>query len=190
MRTHRGHEVFYDCAYAAKLLKSWCPGAESNHRHRDFQSRALPTELPGRRAGPVGPLSKARALYRLESILSRTPRHAQFGTTRRRSYAQGRTEPLFQLDTVAQRQHPGRLLSYEHAGEKCPVEGLHTLREVDQCILVAHVQTHPNAARPGNSDEVHAALRVARLHAGLAINAIVENNDGEIARLLDANGRQ
>jgi hypothetical protein len=27
----------------------WCPGAESNHRHCDFQSHALPTELPGRR---------------------------------------------------------------------------------------------------------------------------------------------
>jgi hypothetical protein len=26
----------------------WCPGAESNHRHEDFQSSALPTELPGR----------------------------------------------------------------------------------------------------------------------------------------------
>src|SRR3954452_13835278 len=26
---------------------AWCPGAESNHRHCDFQSHALPTELPG-----------------------------------------------------------------------------------------------------------------------------------------------
>src|SRR5205085_3160845 len=26
----------------------WCPGTGSNRRHRDFQSRALPTELPGR----------------------------------------------------------------------------------------------------------------------------------------------
>ena len=24
----------------------WCLGAESNHRHEDFQSSALPTELP------------------------------------------------------------------------------------------------------------------------------------------------
>ena len=29
-------------------LVGWCPGAESNHRHCDFQSHALPTELPGR----------------------------------------------------------------------------------------------------------------------------------------------
>src|SRR5690242_18112405 len=28
----------------------WCPGAELNHRHADFQSAALPTELPGQRA--------------------------------------------------------------------------------------------------------------------------------------------
>ena len=26
--------------------KKWCLGAESNHRHGDFQSPALPTELP------------------------------------------------------------------------------------------------------------------------------------------------
>ena len=32
----------------------WCPGAESNHRHADFQSAALPTELPGHPRGPRG----------------------------------------------------------------------------------------------------------------------------------------
>ena len=31
-------------------MKKWWPGAESNCRHVDFQSTALPTELPGRRA--------------------------------------------------------------------------------------------------------------------------------------------
>src|SRR5262249_39559214 len=31
-------------------IKSWCPGAELNHRHLHFQCSALPTELPGRRA--------------------------------------------------------------------------------------------------------------------------------------------
>src|SRR5262249_25678569 len=30
--------------------RTWCPGGESNHRHCDFQSHALPTELPGRAA--------------------------------------------------------------------------------------------------------------------------------------------
>ena len=29
--------------------KIWCPEADSNHRHADFQSAALPTELSGRR---------------------------------------------------------------------------------------------------------------------------------------------
>ena len=30
-----------------ELRKSWWPEVESNHRHRDFQSLALPTELSG-----------------------------------------------------------------------------------------------------------------------------------------------
>src|SRR5262249_59435553 len=74
--------------------------------------------------------------------------------------------------------------------EKCLVESLQPLRKVGQGTFLAHVETRRNAASPGHSDEVHPALRVARLHAGLAINAIIENNDGEIARLLDADGRQ
>ena len=34
----------------------WCPGADLNHRHEDFQSTALPLSYPGtgRRFGVVG----------------------------------------------------------------------------------------------------------------------------------------
>jgi hypothetical protein len=40
----------------------WCPGAGSNHRHCDFQSHALPTELPGHTRRPQRPCE--RAVYR------------------------------------------------------------------------------------------------------------------------------
>src|SRR5688500_4004180 len=44
----------------------WWPGTESNRRHGDFQSPALPTELPGQRAahdtgGPGSQASSGRA---------------------------------------------------------------------------------------------------------------------------------
>ena len=50
-----------DIGYKLLILK-WCPGAESNHRHCDFQSHALPTELPGR-TGDAGGVP-AGAAYR------------------------------------------------------------------------------------------------------------------------------
>ena len=34
-----------------------CPGAGSNHRHVDFQSTALPTELPGQQ-GQIAPVTE------------------------------------------------------------------------------------------------------------------------------------
>ena len=33
-------------SFIAQIM-GWCPDAESNHGHRDFQSLALPTELSG-----------------------------------------------------------------------------------------------------------------------------------------------
>ena len=36
-------------AWRRRHIFLWCPEAESNHRHEDFQSSALPTELSGPR---------------------------------------------------------------------------------------------------------------------------------------------
>jgi hypothetical protein len=44
------------------LRKPWCPGEELNHRHRDFQSRALPTELPGLTSRSFGKAHEAAQL--------------------------------------------------------------------------------------------------------------------------------
>ena len=41
---HLGKVALYQMSYARR----WCPEPESNQRHGDFQSPALPTELSGR----------------------------------------------------------------------------------------------------------------------------------------------
>ena len=48
-RTHNlliTSQLLCQLSYTSKFLKKWCLRAESNHRQRDFQSLALPTELP------------------------------------------------------------------------------------------------------------------------------------------------
>ena len=40
---HLGKVALYQMSYA----RIWCPEPESNQRHVDFQSTALPTELSG-----------------------------------------------------------------------------------------------------------------------------------------------
>ena len=47
---HLGKVALYQLSYYRK----WCLGAESNHRHVDFQSTALPTELPRHHGDPEG----------------------------------------------------------------------------------------------------------------------------------------
>ena len=47
---HLGKVALYQMSYARK----WCPEPESNQRHGDFQSPALPTELQRRMATRKG----------------------------------------------------------------------------------------------------------------------------------------
>jgi hypothetical protein len=47
------------CFQDKGLKATWCPGAGSNHRHCDFQSHALPTELPGQVPGRGARLGSA-----------------------------------------------------------------------------------------------------------------------------------
>jgi hypothetical protein len=50
----------------------WCPGAESNHRHCDFQSHALPTELPGRPTSVREPFVRGRVYSPPDLSVSRS----------------------------------------------------------------------------------------------------------------------
>jgi hypothetical protein len=50
----RGHKGGFETDQSAQIpdviqvfVDKWCPGAESNHRHEDFQSTALPLSYPG-----------------------------------------------------------------------------------------------------------------------------------------------
>ena len=51
MPPRNGHQDRTRQRELSYCLEKWCPGAESNHRHADFQSAALPLSYPG---GPWG----------------------------------------------------------------------------------------------------------------------------------------
>jgi hypothetical protein len=60
--------------HCCELSKCWWPGAESNCRHADFQSAALPTELPGlilNQSANVGFVCKSRIIANIMAILQR-----------------------------------------------------------------------------------------------------------------------
>jgi hypothetical protein len=78
----------YGSMIETETLKKWWPGSESNQRHADFQSAALPTELPGHaatcvhpwRADPARPSMAGRSAARMSTGHSRNPRLARCST--------------------------------------------------------------------------------------------------------------
>src|SRR3954453_18051588 len=89
---------------------AWCPGAESNHRHCDFQSHALPTELPGRRprAKPTGQRSAG-----VIEAASRTVQNAPSSLEPER-----RPEPPLDRDAIALRQHARWIVGLDRDASK------------------------------------------------------------------------
>ena len=109
-------EIFPENGICSKYLIYWCPGAESNHRHHDFQSCALPTELPGRRTGPNGPLQQSAGRYKDSNPHCPERPSARGGLL---PEAKRGAEPLLQRHAVTHRKHPGRLIGCNlNASEK------------------------------------------------------------------------
>src|SRR5262245_4668953 len=98
-------------------------------------------------------------------------------------------EAALDLPAVATGTHSGDIIglhahldkdgTFDRVGQMTRVRDV-TLRSDKSCIV--------EAASFGNRDKIDAGIRVTRLHAGLAVMAIVQDKHGEICRLLDANG--
>src|SRR5262245_22573010 len=62
----------------AHRVWGWWPGTESNRRHADFQSAALPAELPGRGRNPHSSTARGRGSTRA-AIREAAARYAILG---------------------------------------------------------------------------------------------------------------
>ena len=118
----------------------WCPGAESNHRHCDFQSHALPTELPGRlapsrRSGwrligaglrlvqrERGTISRGAALLRTPSASASRHQYAAVETAMHRAATYGRSRVHARLVVASLPPSRGSPRSWRASGRGRPAD--------------------------------------------------------------------
>ena len=104
--------------------RNWCPGAESNHRHADFQSAALPTELPGHpghsvNGCPGGRMAPEVVGFIVDIELSVQSRRAANRTSRGRSVPKGSPDRL--VPGFSPQHPPGALAPWDGRANPLPV---------------------------------------------------------------------
>jgi hypothetical protein len=158
----------------------WCPGPESNQRHCDFQSHALPTELPGQFAYAGNRQDAKTASYRwwLGRLSSSHSRLRHRGRERRSQLSSSRSagglEPgakvpssVSELSSVASRLVPAitypppsqrdRSMSAQRFEQNGRYSGTVGLRHVGQRAALVDTGTLSMRVRLGQSRSASAA---------------------------------
>lgn len=117
--------------------KEWCPGTGSNRRHCDFQSHALPTELPGHRAVPHRLQGGLSRLIARPAIWSAAYRQAWAGLSIAKSPARHCRSIIFGIGPVSGRA--GHAIAFAQPVQQVAIfAGLAAKRrEIGACWLLA-----------------------------------------------------
>ena len=129
----------------ANQLKEWCPGADSNHRHADFQSAALPTELPG---------------HRRQSETIERPAYNGFGRL------------LSRAGSVL--YPPSMMGAYHRRGVLIPViADIFAVASGDDVVFIEPVAEIDLGAAPRAERRVGFDRRIAAVRAGILVRSII-----------------
>ena len=126
--------------------EEWCPGADLNHRHADFQSAALPTELPGHRrcaaiAAPPAAVQPAGRVHYGLTVPSVTKRAVPVSIARSsRSMNCLRPNPAGIGSRNSTRIRPGCLMNSRRAPEDAGVQGDRHHRQAKRAVECRHAR--------------------------------------------------
>src|SRR5262245_51665531 len=149
---------------------------------RSTNSAAWAPGRPGRAAQRSAGVIKARI---------HTVQNASSARAGLRPEAKRGPEPLLQRHTIPHRKDPRRLIGCDlNASEKRLTEVFQPVGKVRQFVLTLYIEARGNTAGGRHADEIDPGLCMARLHAGFAVDAVIEHNDCEIGRAFRSYGRE